>query len=111
MTVSNVEPGSKKLYPPDWTTIASRIKQAKEWTCEVCGIKQGENLQNNITVHHLDHNTFNNDPSNLKVLCQICHLGYERTHRYHLKRERLLNELQASGQLILAGFTPYPTIK
>ena len=99
------------LYPPNWTTIAFNIKEARNWQCEDCGITQGENLHNNITVHHHDHNTFNNDPSNLIVCCQICHLARERKHRSILKQERFLNALQASGQLIFPGLDPYPLIK
>lgn len=33
-----------------------------------------------LTIAHLDHNTNNNDYSNLKALCQKCHLDYDKEH-------------------------------
>jgi len=31
-----------------------------------------------LTVAHLDHDTANNDPANLRALCQRCHLNWDR---------------------------------
>ena len=39
-----------------------------------------------LTVAHLDHDLNNNDYSNLKALCQKCHLNYD--HKHHLKNSR-----------------------
>jgi tRNA(Ile)-lysidine synthase TilS/MesJ len=39
-----------------------------------------------LTVAHLDHNLSNNDYSNLKALCQKCHLNYDKEH--HSKNRR-----------------------
>lgn len=39
-----------------------------------------------LTVAHLDHDIMNNDYSNLKALCQKCHLNYD--HKHHLKNSR-----------------------
>ena len=33
-----------------------------------------------LTVAHMDHDTTNNDPSNLKALCQKHHLNHDREH-------------------------------
>lgn len=33
-----------------------------------------------LTIAHLDHNTANNDFSNLKALCQRCHLHHDKDH-------------------------------
>ena len=33
-----------------------------------------------LTVAHLDHDLKNNDYSNLKALCQKCHLNYDKEH-------------------------------
>lgn len=33
-----------------------------------------------LTIAHLDHQPEHNDPSNLKALCQKCHLSYDAKH-------------------------------
>jgi len=33
-----------------------------------------------LTIAHLDHTPENNDPANLKALCQRCHLAYDAEH-------------------------------
>jgi hypothetical protein len=52
-----------------------------------------------LTVAHLDHNLSNNDYSNLKALCQKCHLNYDKEHhsknrRKTIKSKKKLVELQ-----------------
>lgn len=39
-----------------------------------------------LTIAHLDHDITNNDASNLKALCQKCHLNYDKDH--HRKNSR-----------------------
>lgn len=34
-----------------------------------------------LAVHHLDHNHRNNDPANLKTLCQNCHAELHAAER------------------------------
>lgn len=56
--------------------------------CDICG--STEHLQ----VHHLDRNIKNNSPSNLRTLCQSCHM------KLHWQLRRLLknaNQLQIGG--------------
>ncbi len=36
-----------------------------------------------LTIAHLDHDISNNDYSNLKAMCQRCHLNYDKKH--HIK--------------------------
>lgn len=95
----------KPIYPHDWWSIAYQAKEAAEWTCKHCPTKQGDDPHNNITVHHRDHNTFNNENYNLLVLCQRCHLAEERKYRLRLRADRQYNQIQTSGQLILNNFT------
>lgn len=45
-----------------------------------------------LTIAHLDHNPDNNEYSNLKALCQRCHLRYdvkEKVRRRKLKKNQL----------------------
>lgn len=56
--------------------------------CDICG--STEHLQ----IHHLDRNIKNNSPSNLRTLCQSCHM------KLHWQLRRLLknaNQLQIGG--------------
>lgn len=34
-----------------------------------------------LTIAHLDHDPTNNDPANLRALCQLCHNRYDVAHR------------------------------
>lgn len=34
-----------------------------------------------LTIAHLDHTPENNDPANLKAMCQRCHNRYDQAHR------------------------------
>lgn len=51
-----------------------------------------------LTTAHLDHDPANNDLSNLRALCQKCHLDYDRDH--HVKSARKTREIR-SGQMPL----------
>lgn len=39
-----------------------------------------------LTIAHMDHFTMNNDPKNLKALCQKCHNSYDAKHRAKTRR-------------------------
>lgn len=51
-----------------------------------------------LTVAHLDHDPQNNDPANLKALCQRCHLRWDREHHAESRRR---NRAERSGQQML----------
>lgn len=51
-----------------------------------------------LTIMHLDHDTTNNDYSNLAAGCQKCHLNYDKDHhkknsRQTINRRKRLQEL------------------
>jgi hypothetical protein len=60
-----------------------------------------------LTIAHLDHDTTNNEDSNLAALCQRCHLTYDA--KLHAENSRWTREAK-SGQLnlfpTLAGAKP-----
>ena len=62
-------------YPKNWRAIARRVKDAAGWRCEQCGHPHAPAQGYTLTVHHIDGDTFNNDPANLVALCQRCHLA------------------------------------
>jgi hypothetical protein len=41
-----------------------------------------------LTIAHLDHDTTNNDPENLKALCQRCHNRYDMKQRVHNRKSK-----------------------
>jgi hypothetical protein len=52
-----------------------------------------------LTIAHLDHDITNNCPTNLKALCQKCHLSYDKEHhkknaQQTIKTKKGLLELQ-----------------
>lgn len=97
-------PKLKPVYPPEWWFIARAIKQERGWECEICHIIQGEDPHNNITVHHKDHNTFNNDPANLLVACQKCHLRLEGIYRRNRRADIPIAIALSQGQKIMPAF-------
>ena len=58
-----------------WQKTRAAIK-AEHGQCTKCGATE------NLHVHHIDHDTKNNDVENLIVLCQSCHMKYHRLHDY-----------------------------
>jgi hypothetical protein len=40
-----------------------------------------------LTIAHLDHNPQNNKESNLKALCQKCHLNYDLEHHKETRKK------------------------
>lgn len=117
-------------YPKDWKSISRQIREQAGNCCEFCGLANGligyrfppdgrfEEVQGTgdaqvddggravriiLTVAHLDHNTTNNDPSNLRALCQKCHLGWDaRHHAVNAARTRTAKRI-AAGQLEIAS--------
>lgn len=100
----NASPPKAPLYPMNWPFIANSIKDKAGWQCATCHHPHEPGTGYTLTVHHTDHNTFNNSDANLIALCQRCHLIEEGKYRQRIRQDRLLNELQASGQQILPSF-------
>ena len=77
-------PMNRADYHPDWESISRQIREQANWQCEFCGIEQGERTRSGgkvvLTVAHLNHDTRDNEPSNLRALCQRCHLRWDAKH-------------------------------
>lgn len=101
-------PMERERYPKDWRQLSLSIKDESEWRCRGCKkqcFKPGEKLSDfiirvfggiegeawreaadhpgrfRLTVAHLDQDPKNNEPSNLKALCNVCHLQNDRPHQ------------------------------
>ena len=45
----------------------------KTYVCEICGIKEWLGVKLSLELDHIDGNHFNNNLSNLRILCPNCH--------------------------------------
>lgn len=63
-------PAPANEYPTNWTQISAALKAKRRNTCERC---KYVGLAGALHVHHLNRDKTNNDPSNLQVLCAMCH--------------------------------------
>jgi len=95
-----------KKYPANWfTEIRPAILARAGNCCEFCGVRNHAQVWRSekwikivLTIAHLDHDITNNDPANLRALCQRCHLHYDQEHH---QRSRRKNRTEKSGQLSL----------
>ncbi|MBN2200461.1 hypothetical protein JW777_00735 [bacterium] len=77
-----MSPFNRSNYPADWEAIRDRVRRRSGDACEFCGAKNGFPHPHTgsrvvLTVAHLDHGTRNNRMSNLRHLCQRCHLRHD----------------------------------
>lgn len=76
--------GSPKRNRKNYLAIA---RANFKWECMKCGrLKTNDNFD--LVVHHKDRDRFNNNVSNLMVLCQPCHAfihGKEENHIIHTR--------------------------
>lgn len=57
----------------------------KEYRCERCGLTEWNNKPIPLELHHKDGNHYNNDLTNLEVLCPNCHA---QTDNYSCKKHK-----------------------
>ena len=56
-----------------------------------------------LTTAHLDHDTTRNDLSNLRHLCQRCHLTLDAGHHAQNARRTRIRRREEAGQMRLDG--------
>ncbi len=101
-------------YPADWEEISHHIRFVRAGgRCEgspvypTCRAEHGKphpatGSKVVLTVAHLDHDPSNNDPGNLRAMCQRCHLAHDaQQHRISSAKTRRRKLLEA-GQLEFA---------
>jgi len=87
-------------YPDNWKEIATDVKEATDWKCQVCGkqcYRPGEpveNTQDVLTVAHINHVESDCRQENLVAACAVCHLKYdaERKRWQRLAAKRIKSE-------------------
>ena len=102
-----IRPENKARYPDNWQTeIRPAILERAGNRCEGSPDFPDCRAENHkphpdtgskvvLTIAHLDHQPENNDPSNLKAMCQRCHLNYDKDHH---RLSRQLNKAKDAGQ-------------
>ncbi len=87
-----IKPEDASRYPKDWQEISRRIRTRAGNRCEgspgfypECDAANGKPHPVTgsivvLTVAHLDHQPENNTDSNLRAMCQRCHLTYDAKH-------------------------------
>ena len=120
-------PCDYRRYHPEWKSISRQIKEQADNCCEWCGLRNGiEGFRDRdgrfeevvgsgdaqchdgmrpvrivLTVAHLDHDITNNDPANLKALCQRCHNRHDMPMRQRNAAKTRRRKREANGQAVL----------
>ena len=122
-----IRPSDRHRYPKDWKSIRTRILERAGHRCEFCGLENGaigrrrsdgtferfESLEAEVvslegvrltrivlTIAHLDHTPENNAGSNLRALCQRCHLAHDATEHLRNARDTKRRKLDAARPLL-----------
>ena len=86
-----IKPENRTRYPKNWRIISEATRKRAGQQCEGsprypdCRAHNGRphpvtGSRVILTVAHLDHSPENCDASNLKAMCQRCHLAYDSEH-------------------------------
>lgn len=105
----------KALYPSNWNELSRAARERAGYRCECdgeCGIghagrcpavhdapnpRTGSKVV--LTAAHLDHDPTNDELSNLRAMCQQCHLAYDADeHRASAAETRARKADEESGQ-------------
>jgi hypothetical protein len=99
----------KALYPRNWKKLSLWVRfERAGGRCEFtlgnkrCPARHGQlhpvtGARVVLTTAHLDHDPTNNDPSNLRAGCQLCHNRHDVSHRVESRkatRRRKKNTLE-----------------
>jgi len=91
---------SKRIskYPNGWNKkLKDEIKIRDNFDCQLCGLKQTNNLIQQHHVHHIDYDKSNLDHDNLITLCQRCH---NMTHHGRTFWEIIFAGLLSGSQIV-----------
>jgi 5-methylcytosine-specific restriction endonuclease McrA len=100
----------RALYHPEWKQIRQRILERAGHCCEGTPVfpecrrpNYGSTGNGGIvvlTVAHLDHDPANNEDTNLRALCQRCHLAYDQDRHIAVRKQKTDRK---DGQFRLIG--------
>jgi hypothetical protein len=61
-------------YPSNWRDIRASLIRSRGAKCELCGLADRQGVS--LDVHHKNGLRYDNDRSNLQILCRICHTKF-----------------------------------
>jgi len=112
-------PMRRDRYPDNWEEISFHVRNAAEWVCQRCGVRQGEphpitGSRVILTVAHVGPNKHDKrDCSQLEALCQRCHIHEDiDEHIANARRTRTrkrMERAQVAGQTMFWHDTPLTT--
>lgn len=82
---------SYEPYTSDWTdTLKEAIRQRDGYRCQKCGCPQAESVER-LSIHHIDYNKKNCNPTNLITLCRSCNaeVNFDRDYWQLFFEERV----------------------
>ena len=92
---------SERAIPRNWRQISRWVIARAGYRCEAGGAEQGKpnpvsGWRVILGAAHLDHRPENVSPSNLRSLCQRCHLRHDHPHHLTQIRANRVARLAAS---------------
>lgn len=74
-----------RRYSKEWPALSKQVCEEAGWKCEKCGVphgtvrrsRNGKHYKVRLNGCHLDQNSLNDERSNIKAMCQACHLKYD----------------------------------
>lgn len=102
VVITRGEKGSRDegTYMLEDGTVRDAVTGADRGLARGSEYEMGTILRVVLTVAHLDHDEKNNDPANLRALCQRCHLAHDREDNARRRRENA-RSAKAAGELPL----------
>jgi len=98
-----IKPENKARYPKNWKELSTSLKEEANWQCQCdgrcnrnthsgrCPNKHKEEAYGSksiviLTTAHLNHTPEDCRKENLMVMCQGCHLHYDKEHHAESRR-------------------------
>lgn len=83
--------------------ISKEYRQSQNYTCESCAVQPASNLHKRWWhTHHVDGDKTNNELSNLKCLCILCHSSLDARHKLNFSKGSMPRQIEQFKKQYLA---------